>query len=240
MTDSYGEKERFVCAMVRRISSGELVPGLRLPTESELAGQYGIAKTNVHLGVKELERFGFLRVVPRHAMYVADLRDTLTLEGMDAIFRYTERFPARPVVDAMLELREMLAYGVLRWMIRRPDSAHMEKLLGLCDELEDAGNAGDEEDVNRALGALLGSFYMESGNAIFPLLVRSIQATVSNGVRSIAHFGDPQEMAAVYRSVLRHVGAGDIHAAMNVWAAWSGRMTEQLIAAVFPKKDETE
>ena len=32
MTDSYGEKERFVCAMVRRISSGELVPGLRLPT----------------------------------------------------------------------------------------------------------------------------------------------------------------------------------------------------------------
>lgn len=236
MTDAYGEKERFVCSMVRRISSGELVPGLRLPTESELAGRYGIAKTNVHLGVKELERFGFLRVVPRHATYVADLRDSLTLEGMDAIFRYTVRFPARPIVDAMLELREMLAYGVLRWMVRCPNRAHTEKLLGLCDELEEAGNTGSEEAVNRVLGALLRSFYMESGNAIFPLLVRSIHATISNGVRSIAHYGDPQEMAAVYRSVIRCVCAGDIHAAMSVWAAWSGRMTEQLIAAVFPEE----
>ena len=238
MTEQFSEKERFVCCMVRKISSGELVPGLRLPTESELAEEFGIAKTNVHLGVKELERDGFLKVVPRHAMYVADLRETLTLEGVDAIFRYADRFPSRRIVEAMLEMREMLAYGVLRWMVRRPDRAHREKLLGLCSDLEESGKRGDTGAAEQAMLEILRVFYMESGNAIFPLLVRSFRATVSTSAKRIVQFSDPEEIAAVYRSVLRHVETGDIHAAMSVWAAWSGRMSRELLTAAFPDSPE--
>jgi DNA-binding FadR family transcriptional regulator len=234
MTERFGEKERFVCDMVRRISAGELTANFRLPTESELAETCGIAKTNVHLGVKELERLGFLRVVPRHAMYVADLKQTLTLEGMDAIFRYTDHMPARGIAEAMLEMREMLVYGVLRWMVRRPNRRHMEELLRMCDELETTADSGDSEAVYSALAKLLRCFYLESGNEIFPLLVRSFHATVSTAARRIAQYADVREMTAVYRSMLRHVDAGDIYAAVSVWAAWSDRMSQELIATVFP------
>ena len=71
------ERERFIDRMLKEILSGQRNPGDRLPTESELAEQYGLRKTNVHLGLQELERLGFLTVVPRHATYVAHYWDCL-------------------------------------------------------------------------------------------------------------------------------------------------------------------
>lgn len=64
-TENRSEREQFLDRMLKEILSGQRKPGDRLPTESELAGQYGLRKTNVHLGLQELERLGFLRVVPR-------------------------------------------------------------------------------------------------------------------------------------------------------------------------------
>lgn len=69
--DSRTEQERFIDRMLKEILGGQRNPGDRLPTESELAAQYDLRKTNVHLALKELERLGFLEIVPRHATYVA-------------------------------------------------------------------------------------------------------------------------------------------------------------------------
>lgn len=67
-TENRSERERFLDCMLKEILSGRRNPGDRLPTESELAEQYGLRKTNVHLGLQELERLGFLKVVPRRPM----------------------------------------------------------------------------------------------------------------------------------------------------------------------------
>lgn len=63
--DSRTEQERFIDRMLKEILGGQRNPGDRLPTESELAAQYDLRKTNVHLALKELERLGFLEIVPR-------------------------------------------------------------------------------------------------------------------------------------------------------------------------------
>ena len=54
MSERTGEKDLFLQEMIRRIATGELKSGTKLPTESELAAEHGIAKTNIHLGIKEL------------------------------------------------------------------------------------------------------------------------------------------------------------------------------------------
>lgn len=60
--DSRTEQERFIDRMLKEILGGQRNPGDRLPTESELAAQYDLRKTNVHLALKELERLGFLEI----------------------------------------------------------------------------------------------------------------------------------------------------------------------------------
>ena len=86
MNTTPGEKERFVQNMIQQILDGTLPAGYRLPTESELAAQHAIAKTNIHLGVKELERYGLVKIVPRHAMYIEDFSKSITLDGINAVF----------------------------------------------------------------------------------------------------------------------------------------------------------
>ena len=234
MSERVGEKERFLQEMIRRIATGELASGTKLPTESELAAEYGIAKTNIHLGIKELERLGFVKVVPRHAVYVADLRESITLEGLNTTFRYVEGLPSRAAASTLLELREMMAFGVMRWMTRHPDRAHMDRLRECCAALEQAAETGESSAVYPPLLEFMKVFYQEAGNAIFPLLIRSFSDTMMKSVDYMARFADPVEMAAVYRSVLQHVDAGDVFAAMDVWAAWNTRLSVFLLDANFP------
>ena len=234
MSEQLGEKELFLQEMVRKIATGALESGTKLPTESELAAEYGIAKTNIHLGIKELERLGFVTVVPRHAVYIADMRQSLTLDGVNATFRYVEGLPNRAVAESLLELREMMAFGVMRWMTRHADRAHMERLRACCAALEQAAALGSTEAVYPALMEFMKVFYRDAGNAIFPLLVRSFSDTMMKSVDYMARFADPVEMAAVYRSVLQHVDAGDVFAAMDVWAAWNTRLSVFLLEANYP------
>ena len=239
MSERIGEKERFLQEMIRRIATGELASGTKLPTESELAEEYGIAKTNIHLGIKELERLGFVQVVPRHAVYIADMHESLTLDGVNATFRYVDGLPNRAVASALLELREMMAFGVMRWMTRHPDRAHMDQLRQCCTALEQAAAVGGTEAVYPPLLDFMRVFYHEAGNDIFPLLIRSFSDTMMKSVSYMARFADPVEMAAVYRSVLQHVDAGDVFAAMDVWAAWNTRLSVFPIASNFSRSRKT-
>ena len=234
MSDRVGEKDRFLQEMIRQIATGKLTSGTKLPTESELAAEYGIAKTNIHLGIKELERLGFVKVVPRHAVYIANLSESITLEGLNVTFRYVEGLPSRAAASALLELREMMAFGVMRWMTRHPDRTHMDRLRECCTALEQAAETGERSAVYPALLEFMKVFYREAGNAIFPLLIRSFSDTMMKSVDYMVRFADPVEMAAVYRSVLQHVDAGDVFAAMDVWAAWNTRLSVFLLDANFP------
>lgn len=128
-TENRSERERFLDCMLKEILSGQRNPGDRLPTESELAEQYGLRKTNVHLGLQELERLGFLKVVPRHATYVAPYWEQANLETLAAIMTHGGK-PQPELVDAFLELREMVALGWFRWMGRNPKTEQMRHLYG--------------------------------------------------------------------------------------------------------------
>ena len=73
-TGNGSERERFLDRMLKEILSGKRSPGDRLPTESELAEQYGLRKTNVHLGLQELERLGInVDVMPERFTFQAVL-----------------------------------------------------------------------------------------------------------------------------------------------------------------------
>lgn len=101
--DSRTEQERFIDRMLKEILGGQRNPGDRLPTESELAAQYGLRKTNVHLALKELERLGFLEIVPRHATYVAPYWEQASLETLAVILTHGGT-PQPALVEAFLEL----------------------------------------------------------------------------------------------------------------------------------------
>lgn len=58
--------------LVADIKSGELAPGWKLPSETELAESYGVARNTVRRAVAELVKEGRLVVVHGRGTYVAE------------------------------------------------------------------------------------------------------------------------------------------------------------------------
>ena len=79
-------KDMFLAQIEEMILSGELKPGDKLPTEREIADAMSISKTIVHEGIRELARMGFLDVISRQGVYVADYASTGNLDTLHPQF----------------------------------------------------------------------------------------------------------------------------------------------------------
>ena len=228
-TESGCEKDRFVEIMMRKILDGELQPGDRLPTESELSAQYEIAKTNVHLGLKEMERLGFLAIVPRHASYVTDIWDYVTLESLAAIVQYGADKPDRAAVSALLELREMLGCGAIRWMARKPNPEHLCVLKEHCAEMARTAGTLERDAFWAALRNFLICMYMEIDNPIFPVLMRSARSVAHRALELMDGYFEPDRVVAVYGTVLDLIERGEAVRAIRVWMEWNDSVAEKFL-----------
>ena len=201
--DSRTEQERFIDRMLKEILGGQRNPGDRLPTESELAAQYDLRKTNVHLALKELERLGFLEIVPRHATYVAPYWERANLETLAVIMTHGVT-PHPELVDAFMELREMVALGWFCWVGRRPNAAQMQKLYGLLAQMDAIAYVpdGDKAAFLELLNAFLVCMFRESDNMIFRVMLRSTRELAHVAYYMVAYTLDMQELCRVYRAVL--------------------------------------
>lgn len=208
--DSRTEQERFIDRMLKEILGGQRNPGDRLPTESELAAQYDLRKTNVHLALKELERLGFLEIVPRHATYVAPYWERANLETLAVIMTHGGT-PHPELVDAFLELREMVALGWFCWVGRRPDAAQMQKLYGLLAQMDAIAYVpdGDKAAFLELLNAFLVCMFRESDNMIFRVMLRSTRELAHVAYYMVAYTLDMQELCRVYRTDGRMRARGD-------------------------------
>ena len=198
--------------------------------QAELAEQYGLRKTNVHLGLQELERLGFLKVVPRHATYVAPYWEQANLETLAAIMTHGGK-PQPELVDAFLELREMVALGWFRWTGRNPKTEQMRHLYGLLERMEAIAYAPDGEKDNPEFLDLVNQFlvcmFAESDNMIFRVLLRSSRELAHVTYYIVAYTLDTQELCKTYRTVLDGLTSGHASEAIDYWCGWSDRVTVQ-------------
>lgn len=114
------------------ILSGALKPGERLPTERELADEMNISKTIVHEGIRELSRLGFLDVVSRKGVTVADYAQNGNLDTLMAIMKYNGGYLNPQTAKSLLDVRAFLECPALEALAAhhtQEDIAKLEQLL---------------------------------------------------------------------------------------------------------------
>ena len=69
------EVEKPVDKIIRQIreliSSGQLRPGDKLPSERQLSERFGLGRTNVRDAIHKLEFYGILKTLPQSGTFVA-------------------------------------------------------------------------------------------------------------------------------------------------------------------------
>ncbi len=162
----------FVQQVENMILSGELAVGEQLPPARELSARMGVSRPVITAGLIELEKLGFVEIVPRKGAFVCDYRRTGTIETLIAIMRYNGGIMRKNEVASLLQVRQVLEQLCMRLVIER---ATDEQFAAVAPYLEAIDSAALPEDAAEAVYAFHHELAVLSGNMLLPLLYHSFR-----------------------------------------------------------------
>jgi len=207
--DSVKLKEGFINAMQGRILSGELKPGDRLPTERELAEQYGISRGSVNQGILDLERMGLIRIAPRKGTFVADYMKNPNPMTLSAIISFDSELVDDTLFRDLMELRIIVERECLRLACARIGSADLQTLSTLTENIYK-----NQDDPSAAIYEYHLAIVRMSGNSAYHMVYTGFEKMIRNLVQ--VHYRSREEMKkslSNYESLTAAIRRGDLEEA---------------------------
>ena len=164
--------ERFVQQIENMILSGELAVGEKLPSARDLCIKMGISRPVVSAGLIELEKLGFVEVLPRKGAFVCDYRRKGTVETLLAIMRYNGGAMRRNEVVSLLQVRQSLEILCMEQVILHASDRELEAFSPFLDRI---ARADEPVKAAEAVFAFHHELAVLSGNMLLPLLYHSFR-----------------------------------------------------------------
>ncbi len=98
-------KELFVSEITKKIISGDLVVGEKLPPQRIMEAKMKVSKTIINSGLKELEKTGFITIEPRVGAFVADYTRNGNIDTLLAIINFHGGLLDRKTFDSLMAYR---------------------------------------------------------------------------------------------------------------------------------------
>ena len=202
------------------ILSGELAIGEKLPTEQELAEELRIGKSAVHQGIKRLERQGFLRIVPRHGVFVANYPETGNLDTLVALLKRNGNKLDRKTVVSVLQFREANEGMAVRMLAANHTTGHILRLRMYIDDIKKAA-AKNPAATPAEQAELLFSYHLhiglQSGDNVIPMVMSPFHDVSAVFWRTwVANMGVDKAVDFLERFTAR-IAAGDGDGAMELY-----------------------
>jgi GntR family transcriptional regulator, transcriptional repressor for pyruvate dehydrogenase complex len=160
--------ERIVQQIQARILSGDLEAGHQLPTERELAEQFGVSRTAVREAMRVLAQSGLIEVRPGRGTFVIDGAPKAIKHSLGLAVKIGQ---AAGYSD-LIEIREMLEVEIAGLAAQRATEEHiaaMQDTVAAMDSAMDAADAFCEADLDFHLALAQGT-----QNALIPMLIDSV------------------------------------------------------------------
>lgn len=209
-SDNETLKRSFMRSMQAKILSGELKPGDRLLPERELAENAGISRGSVNQGLLDLERMGFLHIVPRKGAFVADFMTSANVETLAAIMSYDSALIDPGLFRDLMAMRTLVERECVRLACSRVGAAEIKTLNGLTNRIYSA----EGENIAEVLFEYHYNLTVFSGNKAYALLFRSFSKMLHRLIE--LHYSQPGEIRRVlsaYHELSTAISRGDTDAA---------------------------
>lgn len=188
-TSETTRKAYFIEIMKRRILSGELKPGDRIPSERDLAAELGLSRGSVNQGMLNLARMGFLRILPRKGAFVAEYVKSATPETLTSITSCDPALLDRSLFMDLMDLRMLIERECARLACANltPGS------LALLQAHTDALYAADDDEVREAVYLYHKCLTEISRNVTYAMVFQSFEKMIRNLIRE--HYKSREELA---------------------------------------------
>lgn len=151
----------FVVNQIKKLlMSGSLEPGSRLPSETELAEQFGVSRGPIREAMKVLHALGVIRIVRGDGTYITDTPGDEIYNPL--IFNL---ILSRPTKNELLALRETIELGIERLIIKNARDEDIERIELANSEMTRLVKRGADPaeltaadlEFHRSLGAAAGN-----------------------------------------------------------------------------------
>ena len=112
----------------RLLITKKLVPGDRLPSETELSQMLNVSRGSIREAMKILSAYGIVKIKRGDGTYIADNTDGISFDPL--LFRL---IVSQGDIDDLKELREMIELGIIKLAI---ENANEEDILALDNAYE--------------------------------------------------------------------------------------------------------
>lgn len=181
-------KDIFISGLESSILSGELRPGDRLRPERELALQYGISRSSVNQGILDLERMGFLRIVPRKGTFVAEYKKKATPSTMAALMQYDSTLVDSSLFRDLMDMRILIERECVRLACGK---AGTDDLLEL-EQINEQIHTSSGENLTEAIYSYHLCLVQMSENAAYTMIFQSFEKMLKNMI--VAHYSGTDEI----------------------------------------------
>ena len=163
-------REQFVRTIESQILSGERKIGDRLPSARELCKLLDVSLTTVNTGLGELAAKGFVEIVPRQGVFVADYLQRGTPDARLAeVAHHGGRLGAAEVRN-FCEARMAIDPDIAEWVIQRATDAQLDELGELLDDYRRSADCAEASD---RITRFFHRMYQLSGNSFLALIYHS-------------------------------------------------------------------
>lgn len=191
------------------IERGTLVPGERLPRESDLAAQLGLSRSSLREAIRALTVVGALEARQGAGTYVTSLTPQLLLQSIRLA---TQLLPAETALE-LFEVRRILEPPITAMAAARITSAGLDDLGGNLARISEAAERGDAEALTSADREFHGTIAKSVGNSFLSALQDSLAlSTVRTFIwRSQAEAGPStmRRLVLAHQRILQAIAARD-------------------------------
>lgn len=194
ISDNTAFSEKIVTQITDAIVRGELHPGDRLPTERDLADQFGVSRTAVRDAVKILAGRGILQVRRGIGIFVSETQTVYEDVNLALMDKYN-------TLKELFEIRRILESQAAQWAAERATPQQVHRLQEIID---DALIHSQEPEI---LGQRDAQFHVglaeSSRNLILTRLMLTLLDTLSQSrTESLSIHGLPQQSLADHQAIL--------------------------------------
>jgi DNA-binding FadR family transcriptional regulator len=164
--------QEIAARLSRRIVEGQYPVGTRLPTERELAVEFGVTRHVVREALKRLEAVGLVRIRQGSGIHVENLQLTGGIELFDTLLTRDDGSINVPVLLDVLDFRAQMERQILRLAAeRRTDEelAEMQRLFQQRQAVQD-----DPAALEKIYEQLFRLFARATRNRIYELLFNTM------------------------------------------------------------------
>jgi GntR family transcriptional regulator, transcriptional repressor for pyruvate dehydrogenase complex len=159
--------QEITAKLTRRIVDNRYPSGTKLPTERDLAEEFGVTRHVIREALKRLEAVGLVRIRQGSGILVEDLPLTGGIELFEILLLREDGSINLPVLRNVLEFRANMVRSVVRLAAERRSDEEMRELESLLAQR--AACAGDAEQLEQLTHRMFQVIAQATRNRVYEL-----------------------------------------------------------------------